>query len=307
MEAKTLFIFGYGYAAAALAKELRGQGWGISGTARDADKRTACTALGIRLVDFADTAGVEAALAEATHVLCFIPPAQAGGDPALKHYRALVQQAPNLRWLGYASTTGVYGDAKGEWVDEETPPNPENLRARLRRDAEQAWAKIGYQRRIPSAVFRIAGIYGPGRSALDSLKRGEARRIDKLGHFFSRIHVEDIAGIVGAAMAKDAGGIFNLADEYPSAARDVVEYATDLSGLPLPPLEPFEGVELSPMSREFYAASRRVKAARAASVLGYRFRYPSFREGLRAQWEAMGYQEKQQTPTSPHSALDAES
>lgn len=284
---RNLFIFGYGYAAAALAKELRGSDWIISGTSRDAVKRAACAPLGIRLVDFSEA---EEALADATHVLCLIPPAQVGGDPALKQFRSALQEAPHLRWLGYGSTTGVYGDAKGAWVDEETPPNPENLRARLRRDAEQAWAKLGYQRKLPVAVFRIAGIYGPGRSALDQLRDGKARRIDKPGHMFSRIHVEDIASIIAAAMAREAGGIFNLADEYPCPAREVVEYAAELSGLSLPPLEAFNPDELTPMSREFYSASRRVKAARAASVLGYRFRYPSFREGLQTQWAAMAGQ-----------------
>ncbi len=279
-----LFIFGYGYAAAALAKQLRGEGWVVSGTSRDAVKRLAVAPLGIRLVDFAEAG---AALGEATHVLCFIPPAQVGGDPALKAFRVTLAEAPHLRWLGYASTTGVYGDAKGGWVDEETPPNPENLRARLRRNAEFGWGKLGYAKKIPVAVFRIAAIYGPGRSAIDQLREGRARRIDKPGHYFSRVHVEDIAGIIAAAMQRESGGIFNLADAQPSPARDVVEYAAALSGLPLPPLEAFNPEELTPMSREFYAASRRVKAARAAETLGYRFRYPSFREGLAAQWEAM--------------------
>ena len=281
---RSLFIFGYGYVAAALSKRLLAEGWQISGTARDALKRQACAPLGIRLYDFTDVEPIRAALNEASHLLCFIPPAQVGGDVALRSHRVLIKHAPKLHWLGYASTTGVYGDTQGGWVDEETAPAPVNQRSRLRLEAERGWAKLAREKHSPLSIFRISGIYGPGQSAIDQLRAGSARRIDKKGQMFSRIHVDDIVGIIHAAMTQPEGhGIFNLVDAEPSAAREVVEYAAKLTGLPLPPLEPYDEAQMSPMLREFYESSRRVRSQRLGEI-GYRLHYPSYREGLDAYW-----------------------
>jgi nucleoside-diphosphate-sugar epimerase len=281
LSAKSLFIFGYGYVAAALARQLRADGWELRGTARDAEKRFSCAPLGIQLVDFADSEGVKAALATATHVLCCIPPAQMGGDVALKHYRDALKDAAKLEWVGYCSTTAVYGNTQGAEVDEATPTAPDTQRGHLRLDAERSWSKFARERNVSAAIFRIAGIYGPGQSAIDQLRKGTARRIDKPGHVFSRVHVDDIAGVMAASMEQQAEGIFNLADTAPCAAREVVEYAATLTGLALPPLEPVAEAEMSAMLREFYAASRRVRAGRLGE-LGYQLRYPSYREGLDA-------------------------
>ncbi len=284
MSVKSLFIFGYGYVASALARQLRAEGWQLNGTARDANKRFACTPLGIHLVDFADSEGVKAALATATHVLCCIPPAQVGGDVALKHYRDALKAAGKLEWLGYCSSTAVYGNTQGAEIDETMPTAPDTQRGHLRMEAEHGWNKLARERAVKAAIFRIAGIYGPGQSAIDQLRHGTARRLDKPGHVFSRVHVDDIAGAVVAAMNQQAGGVFNLADNAPCAAREVVEYAARISGLPLPPLESANEAAMSATLREFYAASRRVRAGRLAE-LGYQLHYPSYREGLDAYWQ----------------------
>ena len=191
----------------------------------------------------------------------------------------------SARWLGYLSTTGVYGDHGGGWVDEETPPKPGQPRSLSRLAAERAWQAIGLEAGAAVDIFRLPGIYGPGRSAIDQVRAGTARRIDKPGQVFSRIHVEDIAGTVLMAITQaHAGAIYNVADDLPASTSDVVAFACELLGKPVPPVIPWEQAEptMSAMARSFYARTRRVRNDRIKNELGVVLRYPTYREGLRA-------------------------
>jgi nucleoside-diphosphate-sugar epimerase len=224
------------------------------------------------------------ALAQTTHLLVTAPP-DAAGDPVLRRHGAAIGAAPRLRWIGYLSTTGVYGDRAGGWVDEQSPPAPRAGRSERRRAAELAWAALGERRAVD--LFRIAGIYGPGRAPFAALREGSARCIDKPGHVFSRIHRDDITAAVCAAMAQapPAGvRVFNLADDEPAEAATVTEAAAALLGLPPPPRVPYAEAAgaMSEMARSFWAASRRVRSAHTQATLGLRWRYPSYREGLAA-------------------------
>jgi nucleoside-diphosphate-sugar epimerase len=248
----SLFIFGLGYTASRLAEEARTRGWRVAGTGRAG-------------IAFDDVAAVQPALAAATHVLSSVPPAP-GGDPVLARYGDVL----GTRWLGYLSSTGVYGDAGGAWVDESAP-----LRGRRpeRTSADRAWLDRG------ARVFRLPGIYGPGRSALDRVASGSAHRVDVPGQIFSRIHVDDIVAGVIAGFEAPAGA-YNLADDLPASQNDVIAAAAALLGRPLPPFVPLDS--LSPMARDFYAENRRVANGKAKRVLGWTPRYADFRTGLRA-------------------------
>jgi nucleoside-diphosphate-sugar epimerase len=279
-----LFCFGLGYVAQALAARLGGKGWKIGGTVRDADKAMALAAKGIAVTVFdRDRPPDGSALVGATHILPSIPP-DGQGDPVLDACSGmLAAMAKNLSWVGYLSTTGVYGDRGGGLVDETTPVAPGNDRSRRRAAAESAWLELGRRIAVPTHVFRLAGIYGPGRSTLDQMRTGSARRIEKPGQVFSRIHVDDIAAVLAASIARpDAGAIYNVADDEPAAPADVVAFAAELLGLPSPPLVPFEQAALSPMSQSFFAENRRVSNARIKRDLGVTLRYPTYRDGLRA-------------------------
>jgi nucleoside-diphosphate-sugar epimerase len=271
-----LFIFGLGYSGSAIARRAKAAGWCVAGTLRDADKARPLAAEGIETHLFDGAAAPPAqALAGATHVLCTIAPGSAG-DPALRSCTPFLRQA---RWLGYLSTTGVYGDHAGGWVDETTPPRPTQPRSVERLAAERAWQAIG------AALFRLPGIYGPGRSAIDQVKAGTARRIDKPGQVFSRIHVADIATTVLAATARPSpGAIYNVADDLPAANADVIAYACALLALPVPPLVPWAEIAptMSAMARSFYAENRRVRNDRIKRELGVTLAFPTYREGLRA-------------------------
>ena len=284
-----LFCFGLGYSAKALAALLRAQGWQVAGTCRDENTRSALQDLGysawIMAPDrlLADLSGL---LADATHVLCSVPPG-VDGDPVLRQAAGALTAATHLRWVGYLSTTGVYGDHDGDWVDEDTPLAPTSDRSRWRAAAEDAWLELWQKSGLPVHVFRLAGIYGPGRSQLDSLKRGQARRIDKPGQVFSRIHVDDIARVLKASIDRPRPGrIYNVCDDEAAPPAEVVEFAADLLGLPPPPLLPFDTAELSPMAQSFYRDNKRVRNRRLHDELGVSLRYPSYREGLRALMEA---------------------
>jgi nucleoside-diphosphate-sugar epimerase len=237
----------------------------------------------------------EAAVAAATHVVATAAP-DAGADPALARYGAAIAGAPDLRWLGYLSSTGVYGDRGGAWVDEGSPPAPTSRRATARRAAEEAWEAMGAARGTPVDIIRLAGIYGPGRSPFDDLRAGRARRIDKPGHAFGRIHRDDIAQGTLAAMQQADGlagsRVLNFNDDLPAEPAAVVEEAARLLGMPPPPLIPFAEAEagMTPMGRSFWAESRRVSSARTQAMLGRAWGLPSYREGLRAilAWEAPG-------------------
>ena len=220
----------------------------------------------------------------ATHLLLSIPP-DAAGDPAYDVHGADIVRCAgrSLRWIGYLSTTGVYGDHGGGWVDEETPPQPSGDRARRRVEAERAWRGFGDAHGIPVHVFRLPGIYGPGRSQLDAVRAGRAHRIDKPGQVFSRIHVDDIVATLRASMDRPrAGALFNVADDEPAPSHAVTAFACALLGVSPPPLIPFAQAELSPMARSFYADNRRVGNDLIKRELGVTLRHPDYRAGLRA-------------------------
>ncbi len=251
-----LFIFGLGYTAQRIAAQLRARGWRVDATGA------------VGNLDFADREQVSAALARASHVLSSVPPGDAG-DPVLDNYAALLSG----KNLSYLSSSGVYGDTAGAWVDESAPTGSGRRSARAL--ADRCWLDLG------AHVFRLPGIYGPGRSALERVQSGKAHRIDLPGQIFSRVHVDDVASGVLAALAAPAGA-YNLADDLPCHQNRVIEHACQLLGLPLPPLQTLDKAGLSPMARGFYAENRRVANTKAKRVLGWQPQYPSYREGLAA-------------------------
>ncbi len=272
-----LVIFGLGYSGAAVARMAVAEGIRVTATSRD-PARVAGPA-GVEVLTFGDPlpAGV-------SHVLATAPP-DAVGDPVLAAYGAALASSGVLRWVGYLSTTGVYGDRGGDWVDVTSLVSPGQERSRRRVAAEQAWGALAGG--VAVDLFRTAGIYGPGRSALDEVRAGRARRVVKPGHAFGRVHVEDIAGAVLAAARQGAPAgvrVLHLADDVPAETAEVVAEAARLLGMEPPPAVPFEQAVLamSEMGRSFWAENRRVASARTQEMLGYRWRYPSFREGLRA-------------------------
>ncbi len=279
---KRLFIFGLGYSGLEIARLAKSQGWTVAGTVTGAEKAARLGAGGIEAHVFDGSAPLPAvAFGDSSHVLCTVAPGRAG-DPALRLCRPLLKQA---RWLGYLSTTGVYGDHGGGWVDENTPPKPGQSRSIERLAAEHGWQALALEAGAGLTIFRLPGIYGPGRSTLDQVKAGTARRIDKPGQFFSRAHVADIAATVLKAMAAPhAGGIYNVADDLPVSTGEVVAFACELLGLPVPPSIPWAEAApaMSDMARAFYSESRRVHNERIKRDLGVVLRYPTYREGLRA-------------------------
>ncbi|MFC0683589.1 Rossmann-fold NAD(P)-binding domain-containing protein [Novosphingobium clariflavum] len=255
-----LFIFGLGYTAGVLAERLSRMGWEVISTGRDGT------------LSFEDEGNVRLALADADHVLSSVPPGSEGRgeplDPVLERYGAALKG----KALSYLSSTGVYGDAGGAWVDESAPIGTGRRTARA--EADQTWLSLG------ARVYRLPGIYGPGRSMLDRVREGRAHRIDLPGQVFSRVHVSDIASGVIAGLGAPPGA-YNLADDLPCAQNRVVEEACRLTGAPLPPLQTLEEAALSPMARAFYAENRRVANGKARQVLGWKPRFASYREGLR--------------------------
>lgn len=278
-----LFAFGLGFSAQALAARLAANGWEIAGTARDTGRIAQLGAQGYAATRFTggtDNPDLRPLLAGSTHLLHSIPPGP-DGDPVLACYRDEIAKLGSLDWIGYLSTVGVYGDQQGRWVDETTPPKPNSARTEARVVAEQAWLDFGKEIGVPAQVFRLAGIYGPGRSVFDKLAAGTARRINKDGQVFSRIHVDDIATVLEASMARPrAGAIYNVADDEPAAPGDVVAHAAALIGVEPPPEVAFKDADMTPMARSFYEGSRRIGNALIKSELGVRLRYPTYREGL---------------------------
>jgi len=278
-----LFCFGLGYCALRLADSLLAEGWTVAGTCRAAAARDALRARGIDAHLFGDGVRLDpSALAGGTHLLTSIPPGEAG-DPVLAAHGGDIAAAATFRWAGYLSTTGVYGDRGGGWVDEDTPPRPGMARTRRRAAAEAQWRDYGSAHGIPTHIFRLAGIYGPGRSVLDQVRAGTARRLVKPGQLFSRIHVDDIVAVLRASMARpNPGAIYNVCDDEPAPTPEVVAYAAGLLGVAPPPEVPFEDAELSPMALSFYAENRRVRNGRIKRELGVTLRYPDYRAGLDA-------------------------
>jgi nucleoside-diphosphate-sugar epimerase len=276
---EVLFCFGLGYTARVLARRLADRGWEIRGTTRSPEKAAVLAAEGYQVWLFDRGRPLDhaaEALAGVSHVLTSIAPDEAG-DPVLDAHAQDLRAVPTLRWAGYLGTTAVYGDRQGGWVDEETPLEPTLARADRRARAEAAWQASGQ----PVHIFRLAGIYGPGRNAFTNLRDGTARRIVKPGQVFSRIHVEDIATILEASMANPRPGrTYNVCDDEPAPPQDVVAYAARLLGVEPPPEQAYETAQLSPMARTFYKDNRRVRNARIKQELGVRLAFPSYREGL---------------------------
>ncbi len=282
---QTLLSFGHGYSARALTRQLLPLGWRVIGTTRSDDKVAALTATGAEVVIFPG-GDLEAALADATHLLISAGP-DADGDPVLNALGDTITRiAPRLEWAGYLSTTGVYGDHAGGWVDEATPLAPSTRRGQMRARAEAAWQAIPG---LPLHIFRLAGIYGPGRGPFAKVRAGTARRIIKPNQIFSRIHVEDIAQVLLASIrAPRPGAIYNVCDNDPAPPEDVIAHAAELLGLPIPPAIPFDEADMTPMARSFYAESKRVRNALIKDELGVTLRYPSYRDGLAALLAAEG-------------------
>ena len=282
---KRLFCFGYGFSASTLGEVLGLAGWSLAGTCRTPEGCHELAGAGVDSVPFsreAPLADPARSLAGTTHILLSIPP-DAEGDPALDRHGADIAAIEGLEWMGYLSTTGVYGDTGGAWVDESAPLAPTGARGKRRLEAERGWLALGEDHGLAAHVFRLAGIYGPGRNALATVKRGTAKRIAKPGQVFSRIHVADIAQVLAASIAKPrAGAIYNVCDDEPAPAADVVTHACALLGIAPPPLTPLEDADLSPMARSFYADSRRVSNDRIKQELGVTLRYPNYRAGLAA-------------------------
>lgn len=270
---KTLLSIGHGYSAQALARLLIPQGWVVIGTTRSADRARAFAAEGVEPLLLPGTLAL--ALARASHILTSVAP-DASGDPILRDHAAELRAA-RPEWVGYLSTTAVYGDHEGGWVSEDTPLTPATPRGQARVDAETAWGALG----LPVHIFRLAGIYGPGRGPFEKVRDGTARRIIKPGQVFSRIHVDDIAQVLAASMQHPRpGSVYNLCDDDPAPPEDVIAHAAELLGLPLPPAIPYDQADLTPMARSFYAESKRVRNDRIKSDLGITLLHPTYRQGL---------------------------
>jgi nucleoside-diphosphate-sugar epimerase len=278
-----LFIFGTGFSSKAFVEEVRDQFDWIGGTTRSPEKADALRNLGVEPFIFdgeLQGEGIADALKTATHVLVSIAPDEAG-DPVLNQYASEIAAA-KPQWIGYLSTVGVYGNHDGAWVDEDTPLNPVSKRSVQRVTAEEAWLAFAQENDVPVQIFRLSGIYGPGRNAFENFKKGTARRLVKPGQVFNRIHVADIAGALKAAMAKPSTRVFNVTDDEPAPPQDVVAFAAQLLGVEAPPEIPFETADLSPMARSFYGENKRVSNQRVKEELGYTFRYPDYRTALKA-------------------------
>lgn len=259
--------------------------WRVSGTTRDKEKRQGLRARGItaHIFDYdMPLADPLYAMRDITHLLISTPPDD-DGDVAFNLHAQDIARLQNLEWIGYLSTTGAYGDREGGWVDEHAEIRPTTKRGSRRVRAEEQWLSLQYTTGIPVNIFRLAGIYGPGRSALDSVRAGVARRINKPGHAFSRIHVEDIVQVLRAAMENPKGGeIYNLADDLPAPSHEVIDYACQMLGLVSPQLIPFDKADLAPITLSFYSDNKRIKNDKIKKELGVRLKYPTYREGLNA-------------------------
>ncbi|CCQ72055.1 SDR family oxidoreductase [Magnetospira sp. QH-2] len=273
-----LFVFGLGYSAGVLAERLGGQGWQVTGTHRGDGE-------GLRFDrDHPLDEAALAALKEADHLLLSVPP-DGAGDPVRDLHGAVIAACARLRWIGYLSTTGVYGDTGGAWVDEQAPLAPTTERSRYRVAAEQAWLELARAHDLPLQIFRLAGIYGPGRSELDRVRAGRAKRIDLPGRRFGRIHAEDIATVLEASMARpNPGRVYNVSDNLPVEPRRVTERACALLGVAPPPLVPFDQAfqTMSPMQRTFWRDDRLISNARLHEELGVTLAYPTYEQGLQA-------------------------
>jgi nucleoside-diphosphate-sugar epimerase len=270
---KHLLCFGLGYTARACARRLSND-WAVTGTARGGGANCQPFDRGHELPP--------SVIDGVTHILVSIPPDELG-DPVLDVHGADIARLPSLRWLGYLSTTGVYGGRDGGWIDETSELRPSGARGKRRVAAEAGWLELWRSHGVPVHIFRLAGIYGPDRSAFDALRAGTAKRIDSPGQLFSRVHVADIAGVLRASIARPRpGAIYNVCDDEPAAQAEIVAHAASLLGIEPPPLVPLARADLSPMARSFYADNKRVSNALIKSELGVTLAYPNYRAGLAA-------------------------
>ena len=278
-----LLILGCGYSGRAIGERLSLAGARVRGTTRSPERFDALRVRGIEPIAFGGegpSEDVAAAIATATHLVISIAPGRAG-DPALAIHGEDIKAAPRLQWIGYLSTVGVYGDHDGAWVDEDTIPRPLSQRSRERVEAENLWMTLALERGTPITVMRLSGIYGPGRSPLDAVREGRARRLVKPGQVFNRIHVDDIAGAAELAIRSGTNAVLNVTDDEPAPPEDVVAHAAELLGVEPPPEQDFATADLTPMARSFYGETKRVSNARL-KAMGYELRHPTYREGLRA-------------------------
>jgi nucleoside-diphosphate-sugar epimerase len=281
-----LLIFGLGYTASHFAARYGQRFAHVAGTYRSPTPGEKLPDLPyVERLEFdglKTSPAIEVAIANATHILTSIAPDDEG-DPVLRHFGAAIAQAPHLAWIGYLSTVGVYGDADGAWIDESAPLRPTLERNAMRVRVEQAWLDLARKRGADAQIFRLAGIYGPGRNAIVNLRRGMARRVIKPGQVFNRIHVEDIAGTVMAGIDNPkAGPFFNVTDNEPAPPQDVVTFAAERLGVEPPPEIAYEAAQMSPMARSFYGENKRVSNRRIRADLGYRLAFPTYREGIEA-------------------------
>ena len=283
----TLLIFGYGYTAKALVALMRPLPGAVTATTRSPEKAARLATEGLTARVFPGT-DLSEALGQARRVLISAGP-DAGRDPVLAKLRDAFARATHLDWVGYLSTTGVYGDHGGGWVTEDTPLTPATERGRARVAAEAEWQALWRDHGLPLHIFRLAGIYGPGRGPFAKVRNGTARRIIKPGQVFSRIHVEDIAQVLRASMDQpQPGAIYNVCDDLAAPPQDVIAHAAELLGLPVPPDTPIDQADMSPMARSFYAESKRVDNSRIKRELGVNLRYPDYHAGLAALLAAAG-------------------
>ncbi|MCB9990379.1 MAG: SDR family oxidoreductase [Rhodospirillales bacterium] len=284
-----LFCFGYGYSCDYLGYELQKAGWDVAGTTRDPDKKAALKERGVKafLFDYQKPLQDPKLFLDGVTHLLISTPSDDEGDPAFNMHGEDILGLENLQWVGYLSSTSVYGDHGGDWVDESSELIPSSKRGSRRVKAEEQWLSLHHSAGLPVHIFRLAGIYGPGRSALDSVRAGMARRIDKPGHAFSRIHVADIVQVLLASMANPAPGeIYNVADDNAAQSHEVIAYACTLLGMTPPPLIPYEQADMAPMARSFYKDNKRIRNDKIKQALGVSLHYPDYKSGLQACLEA---------------------
>jgi len=283
---KNLFCFGLGFTGSALVQEVRAKGGMASGTCRENTQIDFWNGAGVRSYCFdgkVSSEAVERAVSQASHVLVTIPPQKGAGDVVLKHFKKILTNNSQLLWLGYLSTTGVYGNRDGDWVDETSELKPGFDHQSRRVEAEKQWRDLYRDHQVPVHIFRLAGIYGPGRNLLQRVRQGSARRIDQPGLVFNRIHVEDVVQVLNASMDHPhPGAIYNVSDDVPSSPAEAVAFACGLLHVEVPPLMALEDAKLSNMARGFYLTNKKVRNQKIKEDLGIQLRYPDYKAGLKA-------------------------
>ena len=283
---KKLFCFGLGFTGSALVREFRLRGGGASGTCRENIHKDVWAEEGVQSYCFdgkETSEAVENAVREASHVLVTIPPQNESGDVVFNHFKEILKDSSQLQWLGYLSTTGVYGNRDGNWVDETSALKPGFDHQRRRVEAEELWRDLYREHQVSVHIFRLAGIYGPGRNLLLRIREGSTRRINQPGLVFNRIHVEDVVQVLSASIDRPhPGAIYNVSDDVPSSPSEAVAFACELLHVEVPPLIALEDAELSKMARGFYLTNKKVRNHKIKKELGVQLKYPDYKEGLRA-------------------------